>query len=278
MKKKILYISDLDGTLLNRQEQISFRSLALLNSLIDQGLLFTYATARSLTSARKVTEGLRLRVPVIVYNGAFLMDAHTGEIQHACRFTKQENTEAQRIFQKYNAYPFVYTFEEGKERVFWYTGGENSGMRRYLDSRRGDPRFGACQSSNDVYRGEIFYYTCIGTFKALQPLSCVFQEDPRYFCTFQKELYTEEEYWLEVMPKKSTKAEGVLRLKQMLGCDRVVSFGDAINDIPMFRISDEAYAVENAVPELKKEASGIVSSNEENGVAEWLFKNAEIQI
>ena len=64
----------------------------------------------------------------------------------------------------------------------------------------------------------------------------------------------------------------------MLGCDRVVSFGDAINDIPMFRISDEAYAVENAVPELKKEASGIVSSNEENGVAEWLFKNAEIQI
>lgn len=28
-------------------------------------------------------------------------------------------------------------------------------------------------------------------------------------------------------------------------CDRIVSFGDALNDIPMFQISDECYAVEN---------------------------------
>ena len=34
-------------------------------------------------------------------------------------------------------------------------------------------------------------------------------------------------------------------------CDRIVSFGDSLNDISMFRISDECYAVENAAPALK---------------------------
>lgn len=50
----------------------------------------------------------------------------------------------------------------------------------------------------------------------------------------------------------------------------MVSFGDAINDIPMFRISDECYAVKNAVEELKKIATGIIDSNDEDGVAKWL--------
>jgi hydroxymethylpyrimidine pyrophosphatase-like HAD family hydrolase len=58
----------------------------------------------------------------------------------------------------------------------------------------------------------------------------------------------------------------------MLGCTRVVSFGDAINDIPMFEISDECYAVANAVPELKKIATAIIDSNDDDGVAVFLKK------
>ena len=53
----------------------------------------------------------------------------------------------------------------------------------------------------------------------------------------------------------------------------MVSFGDAINDIPMFQVSDECYAVSNAVDELKKIATGIIESNEEDGVARWLQRN-----
>ena len=61
---------------------------------------------------------------------------------------------------------------------------------------------------------------------------------------------------------------------EIWGCDRVVSFGDAVNDIPMFEISDECYAVENAVDELKEIASGVIACNEDDGVAEWLSQNA----
>ena len=78
------------------------------------------------------------------------------------------------------------------------------------------------------------------------------------------------------MPAKVSKAEAVQKLKQIKGCDRVVSFGDAVNDIPMFEISDECYAVENAVDELKAAADGVIDSNEENGVAKWLKEHVVI--
>ena len=75
------------------------------------------------------------------------------------------------------------------------------------------------------------------------------------------------------MPAKATKANAILKLKEMLGFEKVVCFGDAINDIPMFEIADEAYAVENAVNELKSVATGVIPSNEEDGVARWLQEN-----
>jgi hydroxymethylpyrimidine pyrophosphatase-like HAD family hydrolase len=43
----------------------------------------------------------------------------------------------------------------------------------------------------------------------------------------------------------------------------------------MFRISDECYAVENAVDELKKYATGIIRSNDKDGVAHWLINHKE---
>ena len=47
-------------------------------------------------------------------------------------------------------------------------------------------------------------------------------------------------------------------------------FGDALNDISMFEIADEAYAVSNAVGELKAIATGIIGCNDEDAVAEKL--------
>lgn len=91
----------------------------------------------------------------------------------------------------------------------------------------------------------------------------------------QQELYREE-YWCEIMPKKATKAEAIRKLKEMWGCERIVSFGDAVNDIPMFEISDACYAVDNAVPKLKELATGIVDSNDNDGVAKCLLELTKI--
>ncbi len=72
------------------------------------------------------------------------------------------------------------------------------------------------------------------------------------------------------MPEKASKAEAIKRLKEIWHCGKVVSFGDAVNDIPMFEISDECYAVANGVAELKACATGVIASNDEDGVARWL--------
>ena len=42
----------------------------------------------------------------------------------------------------------------------------------------------------------------------------------------------------------------------------------------MFKIADECYAVSNAVDELKAIATGIIDSNNNDGVAKWLANHA----
>ena len=61
--------------------------------------------------------------------------------------------------------------------------------------------------------------------------------------------------------------------KELLGCDRVVVFGDGENDMDMFQMADESYAMENAVEELKEIATDIIGSNNDDGVAKWLLQN-----
>jgi hydroxymethylpyrimidine pyrophosphatase-like HAD family hydrolase len=62
---KTLYISDLDGTLLNNSGELSAFSIKTINELINRGMCFSYATARSSTSASRVTRGLTTNVPVM---------------------------------------------------------------------------------------------------------------------------------------------------------------------------------------------------------------------
>ncbi|MDE6789584.1 MAG: HAD family hydrolase, partial [Ruminococcus sp.] len=63
-----LYVSDLDGTLLRSNEITSDYTNSVINSLTDMGMIFSYATARSFITAKKVTKGLNARIPLIVYN------------------------------------------------------------------------------------------------------------------------------------------------------------------------------------------------------------------
>lgn len=78
------------------------------------------------------------------------------------------------------------------------------------------------------------------------------------------------------MPKEATKANAISKLKAILNCNKIISFGDAINDKPMFKISDECYAVENAVEDLKKISTGVIGTNDSHSVAKWLIDNCKI--
>lgn len=255
--EKTLYVTDLDGTLLNKNDRINPKSIKIINDLVEKGMLFTYATARSLVSASVVTEGLSTNIPVIAYNGAFIFHPKSAEILSQEDFSQEEMNYAEKTIRTNGIYPLVYSFIDGVEKVSWISGQENEGIRRYLSLRKGDRRLRPVTDSEELYQGKIFYFTCIGEKSELQPIYNILSKDIRYRCTIQQELYRPE-YLCEIMPAGATKANAIQKLKKIWNCNKVISFGDAINDIPMFEISDECYAVKNAVDELKAVATSSV--------------------
>lgn len=271
---KTLYVTDLDGTLLNRQSQISEYSINVINQLVEKGTYFTYATARSLSTASIITKELKTNIPVITYNGAFTIDALTGKILSSVKYSNTQKQFIIDILKKHNIYPMVYAYIDGVEKVSWVHGKENYGIDHYINLRKDDSRLNPLTSENNLYQGDVFHFTCIGEKEELLPIYNALKDHNDYNCIFYQELYREE-YWCEIMHKKSTKANAILELKKTYNFDKVIVFGDAINDIPMFSIADECYAVENAVNELKNIATGIIDSNDNNGVAKWLKLNAK---
>ena len=168
-------------------------------------------------------------------------------------------------------HPIVYAHIDGKECFSFYTGHTNRGKQLFLDSRKNDPRRTERATAGDVYTGDAFYFTCIGSDAELAPVHEGFRTDPRFACVYQKDLYSGEQ-WLEILPAKATKANAALRLKEHLGCEKIVSFGDGRNDLPLFAVSDERYAVGNADPKLKEHATAVIETNERDGVAKWLHQ------
>ena len=269
---KTLYVADLDGTLLNREDKLSDFTIKTVNKLVNTGMLFSYATARSLSSASLVTTGLTTDIPVIVYNGVSIRNAKTGAILYSLKFEENEKNDIVNFLICRGIYPLVYAFIGGQEHVSWLRGKENEGMLRYINLRNGDKRLRNTNQDSELFIGDTFYFTCIGSRHELLPIYERFRNDNKYTCTLQQELYREE-YWCEIMPRMATKANAINKLKEITHCNKVVTFGDAINDIPMFLISDECYAVDNAISELKNIATAVIKSNAEDGIAHWLEEN-----
>lgn len=266
--QKTLYISDLDGTLLHSNEKISDYSIAVLNRLIKEGMLFTYATARSQITSTKTTEGLTVSLPLILYNGAFMKDIAAGKILLSNFFTPAEAREIDAALKANHVNPMVYALI-GTEEKFSYLPKESlyQGLWDFLKNRPGDSRHRPVQAREELLSGETFYFTCIETYEKLAPVYEKYKE--RFHCVFGRDIYSGE-WWLEILPQKATKAHAVLQLKEYLGCDKLIVFGDGLNDIEMFHAADECYAVENAAPELKEIADDIIGSNNSDGVARWL--------
>lgn len=124
---KTLYVSDLDGTLITRGERIPEYSLGVLNELIRQGLSFTYATARSLASAESAVRGLRHTLPVIVYNGALIIEAASRKVLHSVTFRRETEEALVARLDGFGVSPVVHACENGEDKIFWVRGRESAG-------------------------------------------------------------------------------------------------------------------------------------------------------
>ena len=165
---KTLYVSDLDGTLLRKNETLSPYTIKTINALTSSGMLFSYATARSLNTAKKVTESLNTHFPLIIYNGAFVKDNITEEILIANYFA-EDIYEVLRDLFAHEIYPIIYSYQNNIEKFSYIAAKATSGMQAFLNSRKGDKRTNVVTTESELMYGDLFYITCIDKPEKLEP-------------------------------------------------------------------------------------------------------------
>lgn len=274
-----LYISDLDGTLLDRRGHLSATTRAGLQQLLDRGVAFTIATARSVVSVRERFD-LPLSLPVVCANGTFVDDLDGATHLHIADMDRHAALEAWEEARRQGLDPLVTTTSEAHGDRMFFLQEHKAPTAAFLEDRRAynDPRTRLVEPDEvrQALRSEkvtglvaIDRAERLGPFteqiNASTPLS-VHLNDDYYFRGYQ---------WLTLHAPEATKGHGigVLRDRFAPDTDRIVVFGDQTNDLPMFEIADHAVAVDNAHPSVKAIAHEIIGHHDDDAVVEWLLKH-----
>ncbi len=268
---RTLFVSDLDGTLLNPAAELTAATAEKLNELIGQGAAFSIATARTWETVRYLMQDVHLQLPVILMNGVCLYDPVEARYLQAATIAERA---ARRVFKAMagaDVHPFLYKIENDALDVYYETLA-NAAMEEFVAERRRkyNKKFIHIPVLADAIDSRVIYICMLSDKAHLDPVFEAIHEDPDLHVEYYQDIYSSGFYYLEVCSGGASKAEAVRQLKENFGFDRLVVFGDNANDLPMFAEADECYAVANAVPAVKEAADGVIGANTEDGVPEYM--------
>lgn len=264
-----LYATDLDGTLLNTDKNIPEKAVQTLNKLIDSGVLFTYATARSFSSAAPLVKKLKLSCPAVTFNGVFVIDPATGEHLAENVFSEEAFQTAVDFFNKHKLAPLVYSYIDGRERVSYLTD-RYSDVKSYVSSRQDDKRLRAVNSREELFMGKVFYFTLLNPDISQEMLYEIFSRDNGFALNIMEDTYEKGIFWYEIFSRNASKANALTQVMELTHADRLVCFGDNTNDISMIQAADVGVCVANSCNELKELADAIIGSCNDGAVAEYI--------
>ena len=271
--RELLYVSDLDGTLLDGEDKLPPDSIKRLNRLIDKGLNFTIATARNYDSAYPLLRGLNLQHPVILFNGVYLTEFHTGTNIFFSDFISPEMiNEILALVEPREIAPFIYTY--GDNHSVYYRSINNFGAQKYINSVSSYKNIKQVDefifSEYERISGFLLIDTKINLEPIYNKLLSLYRDELNTY--FAQDVSNPNFHWLQSFHQKANKGIMLKRMTEHLGIpiSKTVVFGDYMNDLDMFKVAGHSIAVENALPEVKAAAQQIILSNINQGVIIYL--------
>jgi len=259
------FVTDLDGTLLRSDATLSDFTADVINRTLAEGHVFSFATARSFISAKPLVGLIRWTYPVIIYNGALIIDPQTERILNGKFLSNNSTTQILELGRQIGLMPLVFGIEpSGMQRV-WHEEFTNDGQRRFVESRPGDRRFRTRKPLSLSHSDQVIMLTYIATESELHPfkerLIETFHE--QIHVHFTRDTYLRDYYFLEISHPHANKEDAMKTWASLVGClpSDVTVFGDNLNDIGLFRGAGKRIAVANAHQELRSMANEIIGTN-----------------
>ncbi len=278
MDKKILYVSDLDGTLFNSDKKISDYTADVLNRCIEKGMKFAVATARMPYGCDYRLKAIHMDTPGILTNGVFLYDFKDEKVISAEEIAPDSAKKAVKAFQETGLSCFVYTYDENGISI-WYGDKDLEKQTQYYSEQALKKCKNVClmDKMEEVFtQGRIVYITYTGEKEQLEPVCRKLDKIAHLSYSFYLNIYNGW-YCLEIFSDKASKKNALKKLVERMESEELVVFGDNLNDLSMIEIADRSYAPKNALPEVKQVVTKVLEDCNHDGVAKFLKEEWEVQ-
>ena len=265
---KTLYVTDLDGTLLDKTGRVSSGTLRALDALYEKGVLISPATGRS-HNTLGVLRGARFSAPYVLLNGSRIWDAQAQRVLSEHTFSGEDACYMLSALKAAGLSPYLYTQNAQDEQCIYYerSSDENALAYAKLQLEKGDNRFHMVEHFEEKLQEKKFFITVRGEVTLLQRLLEDFLSRGLHAYLYYG-VQLKGICFLECAP--STKAQGVEELRRITGAQRVVAFGDNGNDEKLLQAADVRIAVENATDGLKAQAHRIIGTNDTDSVVKTI--------
>ena len=278
MKQKTLYVSDLDGTLLGDDSQLSERTVNTLNEAIAAGALFTAATARTPATAAPLLERVDIALPLVVMSGAAMWDSGRRCFTAARRFEPATIKQIVAVCNRHGLHPLVYR-RRGNEIHVHHWGDMHPAEREFVDQRLHTWKiFHLDDRDYARAEGEAMIVFAMNDYQRLVPVEREISATIDCRALLSHDIFVPETGLLEVYPKGTSKADAIARLAHDCGAERVVVFGDNLNDIDMMRSATWSVAVENAIEPVRREACEVIGPNTADSVARYILRDVRCKM
>lgn len=256
-----LVVSDLDNTLLDKNNKINDQTLILLKECLSKGIFIVLGTGRLYQSAKIYKDMIGEDTYIICYNGSLIVDNKDKVI-----FSKNLDVDLMKKIVDFCKLKNLYCqfYEDGKILV-----------EQVTDETRIDPDL---KNVNAIEAIDFDLYDFKPSPKAMivvdPNLLGVYQEELRDFLDDEVYIAQSQNYLIEIMPKDVDKGKSLEYLcgKLKIKYSEVMAIGDNTNDREMLNFSSYSIAVANAVDDLKDTAFYVCENERSLGVAEALNK------